>query len=60
MVETCNINYKMLSLRYRSGEVPVSKIYPYSKKERYTHINPVKDFLSIVKPIILLGSGVRK
>ena len=54
------IHYKMLSLRYRSREVPVSKIYPNTKQERYTHINPVRDFLSIVKPIILLGSGIRK
>lgn len=54
------IHYKILSLRYRSREIPVSKIYPNTKQERYTHINPVKDFLSIVKPIILLRSGLRK
>ena len=53
------IHYKMLSLRDRVREVPVSKIYPSKKQERYTHINPVKDLLSILSTLFYLALGIR-
>jgi dolichol-phosphate mannosyltransferase len=51
------IHYKALSLGYRFREVAVSKNYPTRKK--YSKIRPVMDWWSIVKPILLLRSGIK-
>lgn len=51
------LHYKALSLGYRFREVAVSKNYPTRKK--YSKIRPVMDWWSIVKPILLLRSGIK-
>jgi dolichol-phosphate mannosyltransferase len=51
------IHYKALSLGYRFREVAVSKNYPTRKK--YSKIRPVMDWWSIVRPILLLRSGIK-
>jgi len=51
------IHYKALSLGYRFREVAVSKNYPTRKK--YSKIRPFMDWWSIVKPILLLRSGIK-
>jgi len=48
------IHYKVLKLGYKTCEVPVSKIYPNPKKEKYSHIHPLKDFWSLLRPLIYL------
>ena len=54
------LHYKMLTLGYKTCEVPVSKIYPNTNLERYSHIHPIKDFWNIIKPIFFLTFGLRK
>ena len=51
------LHYKALSLGYRFREVAVSKNYPTRKK--YSKIRPFMDWWSIVKPILLLRSGIK-
>jgi len=51
--------YKVLTLGYKFCEVPVSKIYP-SKKLGYTKMKPVVGWWSILRPLILLGLGLKK
>ena len=51
------LHYKAISLGYRFREVAVSKNYPTRKK--YSKIRPVMDWWSIVKPILLLRSGIK-
>ncbi len=53
--------------RYRYREVPVSKIYPKSKKSiinqkglSYSKIKPFVDWWDILKPIFFLWLGIRK
>jgi len=52
------IHYKALTLGYKYVEVPVSKIYP--KKGRYTKINPINDWHSIILPPFLLKLRIRR
>jgi len=54
------IHYKVLTLRYRTKEVPVSKVYPYRHRGGYSKIFPPRDWWPIVSPLILLFLGVRK
>jgi dolichol-phosphate mannosyltransferase len=49
---------KLLSLDYRSTEVPVSKIYP-PRRIGNTKMRPVFDWWRMIKPILLLGLSLR-
>jgi len=54
------IHYKVLTLGYKTKEVPVSKIYPYRNKGGYSKINPFKDFWKIVRALFYLALGLKK
>jgi dolichol-phosphate mannosyltransferase len=54
------IQYKVLTLGYRVKEVPVSKIYPFSHKGGYSRISPLRDWWTIVSPLVYLKLGIRK
>lgn len=51
--------FTVIKLGYRTTEVPVTKIYP-SKKEGYTKMPPITGWWSILRPLFLLGLGLRK
>jgi dolichol-phosphate mannosyltransferase len=53
------IFFKAIKLGYKVREVPVSKIYP-SKKIGYTKMRPVTDWWAILKPIFVLGLGIKR
>ncbi len=53
------ILFKAITLGYRFKEAPVTKIYP-SKKLGYTKMQPIIGWWSILRPLILLGLGIRK
>ncbi|MEE9294171.1 MAG: glycosyltransferase family 2 protein [Phycisphaerae bacterium] len=50
--------YKAVKLGYRVGEVPVTKVYP-PKAVGYTKMKPVTGWWSILRPIFLLGLGIK-
>lgn len=54
------LHYKVLTLKFRTKEIPVSKIYPYMHKGGYSKISPFRDFWSIVGPFVYLVLGVKK
>jgi len=51
--------FKVINLGYRVTEAAVSKIYP-TKKISYTKMRPIIDWWLILKPIFLLGLGLKK
>ncbi len=51
--------YKAVTLRYKVKEVPVTKIYP-PKAEGYTKMRPLSGWWSILRPLFLLGLGIKK
>lgn len=51
--------FKALTLGYRHCEVPVHKIYP-PRKIGYTKMKPIVGWWSILKPVVLLGLGLRR
>ena len=51
--------YKAIKLGYKTTEVPVTKIYP-PKKLGYTKMRPITGWWSILRPLFLLGLGIRK
>jgi dolichol-phosphate mannosyltransferase len=51
--------YKVIKCGYRTTEVPVSKIYP-PKELGYTKMSPIVGWWSILRPLFLLGLGLRK
>ena len=51
--------WKAIRLGYRTAEVAVTKIYP-PKSLGYTKMPPVTGWWSILRPVILLGLGLRK
>jgi dolichol-phosphate mannosyltransferase len=53
------IHYKVLTLGYKTKEVPVSKVYPYRHKGGYSSISPLRDWWKIVGPLVYLKLGVR-
>jgi len=54
------LHFKVLKYGYRFKEVPVSKVYPRNKwKVRYSHIRPIIDWWIIMRPLVLLGLGLR-
>ncbi|HEY6477837.1 MAG TPA: glycosyltransferase family 2 protein [Polyangia bacterium] len=50
--------WKTIRLGYRTAEVPVSKIYP-PKAIGYTKMKPVTGWWSMLRPLVLLGLGLR-
>jgi len=54
------IHYKILTLGYKTKEVPVSKKYPYRHKGGYSKISPLRDWWKIVGPLIYLKLGIRE
>ena len=50
--------YKVITCGYRTTEVPVSKIYP-PKELGYTKMRPIVGWWSILRPLFLLGLGLR-
>jgi len=55
------LHYKCLSLGYRVKEVPVTKSYKHFRSgDSYSHIRPIVDWWSIVRPIFFLALGLRK
>ena len=53
------LHYKVLTLGFRTKEVPVSKIYPFSHKGGYSKISPFRDWWQIIGPLIYLRFGIR-
>jgi len=53
------IFFKFIKLGYKVREVPVTKIYP-PKALGYTKMRPFIGWWSILRPIFLLGLGLRK
>jgi dolichol-phosphate mannosyltransferase len=51
--------YKFIKLGYKVKEVPVTKIYP-PKALGYTKMAPITGWWSILKPLVLLGLGLKK
>ena len=51
--------YKVIRCGYKTKEVPVTKIYP-PKQIGYTKMRPILDWWSILRPLFLLGLGMRK
>jgi dolichol-phosphate mannosyltransferase len=54
------IHYKVLTLGYKIQEVPVSKIYTHSHKGGYSKILPLRDWWTIVGPLISLKLGLKE
>jgi dolichol-phosphate mannosyltransferase len=51
---------KAIRLGYRMTEVPVSKIYPNTKKyDSYTKIRPMTDWWNILRPLVFLTLKLR-
>lgn len=53
------IFYKFIQLGYKVKEVPVTKIYP-PKALGYTKMKPITGWWSILRPLFLLGLGIKK
>ena len=51
--------YKFIKLGYKVKEVPVTKIYP-PKHLGYTKMAPITGWWSILRPLVLLGLGLKK
>jgi len=51
--------FKFIRLGYKVKEVPVTKIYP-PKALGYTKMRPFSGWWSILRPIFLLGFGIKK
>ena len=53
------LHYKVIKLKYRVVEVPVSMVYPKEGKN-YSKIQPVVGWWSIIRPWIFLVLGIKK
>jgi len=53
-------HYKVITLGYKTKEVPVSKVYSHRHKGGYSQISPFRDWWKIVGPLIYLKLGVKK
>ena len=51
--------YKTIRLRYHHTEAPVTKIYP-PPAEGYKKMRPITGWWSILRPVFLLGLGLKK
>ena len=49
---------KVIKLGYKTTEVPVTKIYP-PRELGYTKMQPITGWWSILRPLFLLGLGIR-
>ena len=54
------VHYKVLTLDYKTKEVPVSKTYPHKHRGGYSKISPLRDWWEIVGPLIYLKLGARR
>lgn len=54
------LHYKVLALRYKVIEIPVSKIYPKEKNVKYSHIRPFIDWWKILSPVLFLLLRIKK
>jgi len=54
------LHYKVLTLGYKTKEVPVSKTYPYRHKGGYSKILPLRDWWQIVGPLLYLKLGIKR
>lgn len=54
------LHYRVIKLGYKVKEIPVSKIYSFNKKLKYTKIRPFIDWWKIAKPLIYLTLGIKK
>jgi len=50
--------WKSIQLGYRHCEVPCTKIYP-PRSQGYTKMRPVTGWWNILRPIFMLGTGIR-
>lgn len=50
--------WKAIQLGYRHCEVPCTKVYP-SRAAGYTKMRPITGWWNILRPIFMLGSGIR-
>lgn len=50
---------RAIQLGYRTAEVPVTKVYP-PKKIGQTKMKPITGWWSILRPIVLVGLGLKK
>ncbi|RMG54366.1 MAG: glycosyltransferase family 2 protein [Acidobacteria bacterium] len=53
------ILFKAVTLGYKVKEVPVSKIYP-ERGQNYTKMKPLTGWWSIIRPLVLLGLGIKR
>lgn len=53
------VHFKVVRLRYRRTEVPVSKIYP-PRGQAYTKVKAFTGWWSMIKPVLYLGLGIKK
>jgi len=51
--------YRAIRMGYRTAEVPVTKIYP-PRSAGQTKMQPIRGWWSILRPLVLLGLGLRK
>ena len=51
--------YTLIRLGYPVREVPVTKIYPLSELG-YTKMKPITGWWSILRPIFILGFGLKR
>jgi dolichol-phosphate mannosyltransferase len=54
------IHYKVLTLGYKTIEVPVSKMYSHRHKGGYSQISPLRDWWRIVRPLFYLKLGTKQ
>ncbi len=50
---------RTIQLGYRTVEVPVSKVYP-PRSQGQTKMKPITGWWSILRPLVLVGTGLRK
>ena len=53
------IHYKVLTLGYKTIEVPVSKVYSQRFRGGYSQISPFRDWWRIIRPLFYLRLGAR-
>jgi dolichol-phosphate mannosyltransferase len=51
---------RSIQLRYRTAEVPVTKIYPPRHLGQQTKMKPIRGWWSILRPLVYVGLGLRK
>ena len=54
------LHYKVLTLGYRTVEIPVSKVYSQRHRGGYSRISPFKDWWKIVGPLVYLHFKLKR